>query len=330
MKKKKTLVIIIAIIVVLIAGICIWFFGFKNPHDKALSDYSATVEEYNQKIPIYNDAVTQFNDAVQAVVDENQKLEDAISAAQVVIDSGESPYDNATLSGLSDIISSAQSSKTPTPDSAEPLQEMDVTEDDKKSNTDELNKKTSDLNAQVQALEGDAQKLIDSIAEIAAKPDYTNTISEIQAAQKTLEDSIAINKQIMNPSEDFVKNKLSTISSITEMQGVTEDNDPNGNLNKAGGYTSTVYFSVASIDQSQVYGDTLIDKGTDAGGSIEVYSTVEDAENRNTYLGAYDGSILATGSHTVLGTIVIRTSDELTASQQKELESQIVVSFTTL
>ena len=328
MKKKKTLAIII-IIFVFIAGICIWYFGFKKPHDKAFSDYSATVEEYNQKIPVYNDAVTEFNNAVQAVADENQRLEDAISKAQAVIDSGEPPYDNATLSSLSAIISSAQNGKISTPDSAELLQEIVVTEDDKKLNTNELKEKISNLSTQTQALEGNAQQLIASTSGIA-KPDYTSTISEIQTAQKTLEDSITINKQIMNPSEDFVKNKLSTISSITEMQGVTEDNDPNGNLNKAGGYTSTVYFSVSLIDQSQVYGDTLIDKGTDAGGSIEVYSTVEDAEKRNTYLGAYDGSFLSSGSHTVLGTIVIRTSDKLTASQQKELESQIIACFTTL
>ena len=45
---------------------------------------------------------------------------------------------------------------------------------------------------------------------------------------------------------------------------------------------------------------------------------------RNEYLAAFDGAgILSSGSHSVVGTIVIRTSDKLTASQQKEMEENI-------
>ena len=50
----------------------------------------------------------------------------------------------------------------------------------------------------------------------------------------------------------------------------------------------------------------------------------EDAESRNAYLGAFDGRALKVGSHVVYGTIVIRTSDYLTASQQKELTEKIL------
>lgn len=39
--------------------------------------------------------------------------------------------------------------------------------------------------------------------------------------------------------------------------------------------------------------------------------------NRDKFLASFDGSVLASGSHTVVGTILVRTSDELTASQQK-------------
>jgi len=68
----------------------------------------------------------------------------------------------------------------------------------------------------------------------------------------------------------------------------------------------------------------LIDKGTAAGGCIEVYNTVEDAEKRNAYLSAFDGSALGVGSHNIVGTVVVRTSDGLTATQQKDLESEII------
>ena len=78
------------------------------------------------------------------------------------------------------------------------------------------------------------------------------------------------------------------------------------------------------------YKDVLIDKGTDAGGAIEVYSTVEDAEKRRDYLATYDGTIFANGTHTVIGTVLVRTSNELTASQQKELEQKVIEALTKL
>lgn len=74
-------------------------------------------------------------------------------------------------------------------------------------------------------------------------------------------------------------------------------------------------------------GDTPIERATDGGGCIEVYETVEYAEARNTYLASYDGTIFSGGSHTVCGTIVVRTSDELTATQQKELEEMIIAAL---
>lgn len=131
-------------------------------------------------------------------------------------------------------------------------------------------------------------------------------------------------QQVTNPTEAFIVERLSGLPNITGMEAVTEDNDPNGNLNKQGGYTATVYFASDLVDQSNVYGKTIVDKGTEAGGAIEVYPTVEDANKRNEYLAGFDGAgMLSSGSHSVVGTIVIRTSDKLTASQQKEMEKNI-------
>ncbi len=61
-----------------------------------------------------------------------------------------------------------------------------------------------------------------------------------------------------------------------------------------------------------------------------MYSTVEDANKRNDYLASFDGGILSSGSHTVVGTVLVRTSDELTASQQDQLEAAIIESLTRL
>ena len=127
-------------------------------------------------------------------------------------------------------------------------------------------------------------------------------------------------------STDIIK-CLQKVPCIIEIKAVTEDNDPIGQLNKPGGYTALVYFSYELVDQEEVYGDDLIDKGTDAGGCIEVYTTEKDANKRNEYLAAFDGGVLTSGSHTVVGTIVVRTSDELTATQQKLLESNIIAAL---
>ncbi len=74
----------------------------------------------------------------------------------------------------------------------------------------------------------------------------------------------------------------------------------------------------------------LIDKGTEACGAIEVYETEEFANNRNDYLSTFDGGILSSDSHRVIGTIVVRTSDKLSASKQKEFEQKIVDALTRL
>ena len=131
-------------------------------------------------------------------------------------------------------------------------------------------------------------------------------------------------KLVDNPSKEYVIQCLQKVPLITEIEAVSEDNDPNGQLNKPGGYTSTVYFAYSLVNQEDVYGNDLIDKGTDAGGSVEVYANKKDANKRNSYLASFVGSVLSSGSHTVVGTCIVRTSDELTASQQKTLESNII------
>lgn len=129
------------------------------------------------------------------------------------------------------------------------------------------------------------------------------------------------------PSEEYVISCLRKVPGIIDIEAVTETNDPNGNLNKAGGYISQVYFSYSLVNQKNIYGNTVIEKGTSAGGSIEVYKNVNDAKKRNEYLSTFDGGVLSSGSHCILGTVIIRTSNELTASQQKTLENNIVFSL---
>ena len=156
------------------------------------------------------------------------------------------------------------------------------------------------------------------------KIDYSDVIVDVKGCQKDLEKSVKMFELLSNPSPEFVVERLKSVENITGVEATTEENDPNGNMNKPGGYTVQAYFSYSLIDQNSVFGNSIIEKGTDCGGSVEVYTSVEDANRRNEYLANFDGTILSGGSHRVVGTLVVRTSEELTASEQKELESNII------
>ncbi len=53
-------------------------------------------------------------------------------------------------------------------------------------------------------------------------------------------------------------------------------------------------------------------------------------KSRESYLAGFDGSILSSGSHKVVGTVLIRTSDDLNATKQKNLEEKIVKALSEL
>lgn len=167
-----------------------------------------------------------------------------------------------------------------------------------------------------------------ALAEEMAAVDYSDAFPPLNDACNNLITSQNRYALVNHPTEEYIIQCLQKVPGVIDVSAVTEETDPMDNLNKSGWYTAHVYFSHELVDQDEVYGNTLIEKGTDAGGSIEVYISAEDATNRNEYLAAFDGGVLASGSHTVIGTCVIRTSNELTATQQKSLEENIVAILT--
>ena len=234
-------------------------------------------------------AETKFNATVKEVEAKNTELTSAMNDAQKILDKKEAVYDNTTKEAFITALSDAKAAQRKIPD---------------------LPKKTADINAET-------KKLSEPL-------DYSSVINAISEKQTAYQNSVLQMKQITNPNEDFVIQRLKGIPNISGYQAVTEDHDPNGNLNKQGGYTSTVHFSTPLIDQSSVYGNDIVDKGTECGGAIEVYASEEDAEKRDSYLASFDGAgMLNSGSHKVLGTIVIRTSTKLTATQQNEFTNNI-------
>ena len=153
-------------------------------------------------------------------------------------------------------------------------------------------------------------------------------IAQLTKSRQVYENSIKSLKQITAPSDEFVKERLQRIKTITRIDGVTEDHDPNGQLNKQGGYIGCIYFEDSQVDRSELYiedgKDNVIDIGTDGGGAVEIFQTVEEANVRDSYLAGFDGAgAFASGSHYIEGTCVIRISNYLNATQQKELTQEI-------
>lgn len=229
-----------------------------------------------------------FTNEVTRLTNQFAERDTAVQSAQAIVDSGEKAYVDAIIPALETAISNAKAVNIELPEMPSKLEDI-------KSETEKL-------------------KAIDC----------TESLNALAQARQNAEYSIQREKLVTAPTEAYVIERLRTVDGVKDISAVTETNDPNGNLNKQGGYTAQVFFSSPWINQSEVYGDSLIDKGTEAGGSIEVYRTKEEAISRETYLDAFDGGILASGSHKVIGSVLVRTSNKLTASQQKELESRLI------
>lgn len=243
----------------------------------------------------HNVAVKNYNAVVATINEKNMELDEAIIKLQEMIDSGEKPLDDTIKDISKEVIKNANISKI-------------LVED--------MPKKTEDIIAKT--------------VELSQPVDYTDILQQLNDTYVAFDTSVKQYKQFITPTEEFVIQRLQMIDEVKDVRAVTEDHDPNGKLNKPGGYTTTVYFESSNVNQANVFGTDVIDKGTDAGGAIEVYANEEDAIKREAYLAAFDGGILASGSHKVVGTVLIRTSDELTASKQKALEEKIINTFAIL
>lgn len=234
-------------------------------------------------------AVQSFNEVTAKIQKENRSLEETIKVSKKLLSSKDKPLDEKLTVELKNEVSTAEKKKQVIP---------------------KIKKKTNDINKQVKSLK---------------KPiNYTTEIKELQDKNQKYSTSVKQLKQITNPSNTFVESRLKEIDTISDVQSATEDNDPNQGLNKQGSYTAAVYFSDNEVT-NPVAGADLVAKGTDAGGCVEVYKTVEDAKKRNDYLSAFDGlpTVINPGSHYVYGTVVIRVAASLTASQQNALTQKI-------
>lgn len=297
-------------IIGLVLALCLSLTGCKSSdYKKAVGlqesgDYQAAAEMF-QALGDYQDAASrlgtcndyiaatqEFTDAADALAEKNAELDAAIGTASEIAYSDAIALDETLRPALETAISEAKAARIESPDLPSDLAE---------------------ITAATETMNG---------------ADYSEVLANLSEKQTALETSMKQYELVNNPDEAYVIACLGRVAGVVDIAAATEDNDPNGQLHKAGGYTAAVYFSHENVNQSNVYGTSLIDKGTEAGGQVEVYATPEDAQKRDTYLAAFDGSAFSSGSHVVVGTCVIRTSDQLTASQQNELTANIIAELT--
>lgn len=148
-------------------------------------------------------------------------------------------------------------------------------------------------------------------------------VEAIKYVKDIVEDEIKISDQITNPTTKWVEDRVKAIDCVTGTQPVSLSDNPDGLLGNVDGYKGCIYFTVEYIDSDLVSGDSIVDKGNAAGGTIEIYESKTSAINRNNYLSEFDNTVLNSGSHMVLGTMVVRTSHLLDAEKQKELTNQL-------
>ena len=246
----------------------------------------------------HNRAVKAFEVAASQVRAKNNALQVEIDAAQQALDKGDKPLDVATQDALTVTVADAGLALRAIP---------------------EMPSSTSDIEAAAEALNEPL--------------DYSATSKTLADASQAFDKSVRQLGQVTAPSQDFVVSRLGKVPGVSDIEPVTESNDPNRQLNKSGGYTAAVYFHYSGVDGGEEVNAALpsIEIGTDGGGCIEVYRTVEDANKRNDNLASFDGrGVFDTGSHRVLGTVIVRTSHFLTASQQNSLTDEIAAILTEL
>lgn len=310
----KSKVIIAVCAVAILAGLAAGYvFGIKQPYDQACIAYNSIMAEYG-------DAVAGFNALAEEIQGQNDALDEKISALNDIVYSDAAPYDMTTQETAVNVVAKAKSEKSDLPELPA------VRTADGASGYTVFQSK--DILAEVETIRSETATITAATKQLVV-PDYSGIMQEIAEAQTALENSILQNQQVTNPSEAFIIERLTGLPGITMIEAATEDNDPNGNLHKPGGYTAAVFFIYDQVTDSYVLnkGNTPVERGTDGGGCIEAFETVEYAKARNDYLATFDGSVFSGGSHTVCGTIVVRTSDELTATQQKELEANIIAAL---
>ena len=286
---------------------------------EAVEAAKAAVRDYNEAAEAFNAKVGEINGAAEAVEEANAAFDEALDAVQARIDSEPIPADPDTLTAVQDALAAAREARAEVParldERAETL-----------SVWDGLSQGEAEALAAQAARDAQALRARE-LPEIAQTPDYSEALAAVDAALEPYAASVEAIRPVVAPSDEYVSERLLTVSTVAAVNGVTEGHDPNGNLGKDGGYIGCIFWRDSRIS---VWSFRLnpgsdrndpVDVGTQGGGCVEIYQTQKEAQNREVYLSRFKNQI---GAYTVLGSLVIRVSDQLSKSKQNQLLEEVV------
>ena len=150
-----------------------------------------------------------------------------------------------------------------------------------------------------------------------------NDIDLINNEIERINENIAIVNKITNPNvEDVVKN-LRKVRNISKIEVVSDEDKKSDLFFYDGMFKDCAYFT-SDLVKDVIDGQTPVEKGTDAGGCVEIYETVERAHERFDYLMGFDNTIYYSGQFITVGTMIVRTSYLLSDEENSELVNEIV------
>ena len=285
---------------------------------EAVEGAKAAVRDYDEAADAYKAEIEALNGRIREVIEANAAFDEALDAVQARIDEEPIPFDPATLTALQEALGAAREARVEDPVPLEETVETFTVDD---------------------TLSAESARALAEQAEQSAKwlrkcekpalpdvPDYSEQLAAVEAALEPYAASVERIRPLVAPTDEYVSERLLTVSTVAATNAVAEGHDPNGNLGKDGGYIGCVFFRDARIS---VWSFRLnpgsdrndpVDVGTQGGGSVEIYATQKEAENRLAYLDRFKSQI---GVYGALGSLVIRVTDQLSREKQRELLESI-------
>ncbi len=163
---------------------------------------------------------------------------------------------------------------------------------------------------------------IDEQTAVLKTIDLTADLDKLKASEKALSDSMKQYQLVNQPSAEYVSKCMQRIGYIDNIAILTEETDDTNNLGKAGWYTGKVVFHSTNVEHTGYdNGYTTLEAiGNPAGGCVEIFASEEDANRRNEELKGMEGTVRNPGAHQVIGTIVIRASqDQKTSTMEQQI-----------
>ncbi|MBR4157937.1 MAG: hypothetical protein IKR07_03375 [Oscillospiraceae bacterium] len=285
---------------------------------EAVESAKSAVRDYNEAADAYKTEIEEVNGRIGEVLEVNAAFDEALDAVQARIDEEPIPYDPETLTALQEALASAREARVEDPVPLEVTVETFAADDSLSTESAQALAAQAAQSAQ-QLRKCEKPALMDV-------PDYSAQLAAVDAALEPYAASVERIRPVIAPSDEYVTERLLTVGTIAAANAVTEDHDPNGNLGKDGGYIGCVFFRDSRIS---VWSFRLnpgsdrndpVDVGTQGGGSVEIYATQEEAEKRLPYLDRFKSQI---GIYGVLGSLVIRVTDQISRQKQRELFDSI-------